>query len=61
MTFTKKFVTGLLMVFVCLLAAFDNLGEYRTFSIIIFWLAMFMAFCGAVMMFRGIEAKKNGL
>jgi hypothetical protein len=60
MKFTKKFMTGLAMVFIGLLAAFDNVSETRSLSIIIFWLAMLMAFCGAVMMFKGIEARKNG-
>jgi hypothetical protein len=59
MRFTKKFIWGLLQTFVGLLTAFDNVGDYRTLPIVLFWAGMLAAFCGIVMMFKGIESVKS--
>lgn len=60
MRFSKKFFIGFVAVFAGILSAFDKISDYRTWSIVIFWISMLSAIGGTVLMFRGIEEHRNG-
>ncbi len=59
MVFRKKFLFGLLFIFIGILMAFDRMTDYRTASILIFWSGIIMSLCGLLMMYKGIELKSN--
>lgn len=60
MKFSKKFFIGFVAVFAGILSALDKISDYRTWSIVIFWISMLSAIGGTVLMFRGIEEHRNG-
>ena len=59
MRFTKKFVLGGILEFVGILTAFNNVSDYRTAAIILFWLGMLSGLAGLFLMFKGIKIKNH--
>lgn len=59
MVFRKKFLVGLLFEFIGILTAFHHVSDYRTISIGIFWAAIALAILGLIMMYKGIDDRKN--
>lgn len=57
MRFTKKFFLGGILEFVGILTAFNNVSDYRTASIIYFWLGMLAGLAGLFLLFKGIEVQ----
>ncbi len=58
MRFTKWFKFGLLLVIGGVLAALNNIGDYRLWPSISFWTAMVAIGLGMFLMFIGIEEVK---
>jgi hypothetical protein len=59
MVFNKRFKLGLVLVIGGILAALDNLGDYRLLPGIYFWTAMLAIGVGMFLMFVGIEERRN--
>jgi predicted small integral membrane protein len=59
MRFTKKFLLGVILEFAGILTAFNNISDYRTRAIVLFWLGMSAGLAGLFLMFKGIKLKKN--
>ena len=59
MRFTKKFMLGVILEFVGILTAFNNISDYRTTAIVLFWLGMLAGLSGLFLMFKGIKLKKK--
>lgn len=59
MQFNKRFKAGLVLVIAGILAALDNLGDYRLLPGVYFWTAMVAIGLGMFLMFAGIEERRN--
>ncbi|KAB2877862.1 hypothetical protein F9K33_15295 [bacterium] len=59
MRFTKKFLLGVLLEFIGILTAFNNVGDYRTTAILFFWLGMSAGLAGLFLLFKGIKVKNR--
>jgi len=59
MQFTKRFKLGLLLVIGGILAALNNLGDYRLLPSISFWAAMVTIALGMFLMFNGVKELRS--
>lgn len=57
MRFTRKFFIGMVAVIAGFLSAFNTMGDYRIWSIVIFWISMAGAVIGTILMYRGIDER----